>query len=555
MPQVPSNPLGKIALSCSGGGYRAASFHLGAMSYLQRLQYRGKPLLENVRMISTVSGGTITGVIYALKKQEGWSFEQVYDFILQKLRTLDLVKEGIEKLNTNVRWDNPSKRKNLINAFAELYDREFTGSKTFSEFDTMKSHLEAVVFNSTEFNNGINFRFRNSGTGYFGNFKIRVPQQLSSEVKLADAIAASSCFTGGFEPLIWPQDFVHAQSPALQQYAATATPIGLMDGGIYDNQGIESILNYKSDQPEPYFDLVIISDVASPYMKAYAPAIDKAKEGIRQLTIEHAAERLRMYNTRISVGLLLLVLAFAVAPLLWGYSNTWPTGFCIGLSLCFLCAFIGKWMLQRRVIRWKDAAIASVQKKVPRFFVEKLSHLKIEALSIRRAEPLILDRINSLITLLMDVFLKVVRRLNYYKLYDNERYIYRRMSNLIRELTEADFREVRDRRGSGPGEQSRYTTNSVLQGKYEDVVGANLKLFSETASSFGTTLWFTEDEQLANMLGTLVACGQATMCYNMLDYLEHLLFDDKNGFDKLDRRDTTTAIAAIPPMQKRLGAV
>ena len=89
-PQIPLAPLNRIALSCSGGGYRAATFHLGAVSYLNRLTFKERPLLENVKMISTVSGGTITGVIYALMKQKGHTFEEIYHFILNKLQKTDL---------------------------------------------------------------------------------------------------------------------------------------------------------------------------------------------------------------------------------------------------------------------------------------------------------------------------------------------------------------------------------------------------------------------------------------------------------------------------------
>ena len=96
---ISPTPLAKIALCCSGGGYRAASFHLGTMSYLNRLQYQGKPMLENVKMLSTVSGGTITGIVYSLQKQQGKSFQDIFDFIMARLRTLDLIKLGVEKLN------------------------------------------------------------------------------------------------------------------------------------------------------------------------------------------------------------------------------------------------------------------------------------------------------------------------------------------------------------------------------------------------------------------------------------------------------------------------
>src|SRR4051812_7582245 len=112
--KVPQNPFGRIALSCSGGGYRAAAFHLGSIAYLNELKFKGAPLLERVCLISTVSGGTITGAIYALKKQHGWSFGDIYNFILEKLHHLDLLKLSLEKLNPNAEWKNAHKTKNLI---------------------------------------------------------------------------------------------------------------------------------------------------------------------------------------------------------------------------------------------------------------------------------------------------------------------------------------------------------------------------------------------------------------------------------------------------------
>ena len=53
----------EIAISLSGGGYRAAMFHLGTLSYLNRIQLpNGKSLLDVVNTISTISGGSITGL-------------------------------------------------------------------------------------------------------------------------------------------------------------------------------------------------------------------------------------------------------------------------------------------------------------------------------------------------------------------------------------------------------------------------------------------------------------------------------------------------------------
>src|SRR5688572_17322189 len=276
----PANPFGRIALSLSGGGYRAASFHLGSMSYLQRLAFRDTPLLDHVKMISTVSGGTITGVIYAHMKQQGKSFEEVYGFIMGNLRNNDLLKDGIKKLSPGGQWKSTTKTRNLINAFSELYDLYYTAGATFAVFDKMKPPLECVVFNSTEFRYAIDFRFRNPGSGIFGNNLVQIKHELAKEVKLADAIASSSCFTGGFEPLLWPQDFVHPGSKEMLE-EDKLNPLGLMDGGIYDNQGIESILLYNKSRKERAFDLVIISDVASPYMSPYKPTAAKDQEGLR----------------------------------------------------------------------------------------------------------------------------------------------------------------------------------------------------------------------------------------------------------------------------------
>jgi predicted acylesterase/phospholipase RssA len=532
----PSRPLEKIALSCSGGGYRATSFHLGSMSYLNHLQYNGRPLLENVKLISTVSGGSITGVVYALMKQRDKSFFYIYDFLLHKLSRLDLIATGIEKLNPDAVWANPHKTKNLINAFAEQYE-QFTEGETFSVFDTMKSHLENVVFNSTEFTNAINFRFKNPQAGLSGNNMIRVNKDQLSEVKLSDVMASSSCFPGGFEPLLWPSDYVHHDSPVLKQLAATYQSakldnIGIMDGGIYDNQGIESILNYKKQQDQPYFDLVIISDVASPYMDAYKPYAGQPKTGFRKLTLNSVIKKAKVYNNWINAIFILLILSFGVFAAVTNYSPLYQ-GLAIGLSASFLLFFIVKIILINKFKSLKSFLVNKIKDLLPDFYRDKLAHLKIGELSVHRAEPLIFSRINSLVTLLVHVFLKVVRRLNYDKLYEDRRYTYRRMSNLINELTQKDFEKKAVQQVATASDEA-LKANRFFKGAYDKVVQHKIKVIAEEAASFGTTLWFTDQQKLDNALSKLVATGQFTMCYNLIKYLENLLFVPENGFELLD---------------------
>ncbi|UCF77214.1 MAG: patatin-like phospholipase family protein, partial [Betaproteobacteria bacterium] len=51
----------RIGLALSGGGFRAAAFHLGVFKKLKALG-----LLENISLLSCVSGGSIAGAFLAL---------------------------------------------------------------------------------------------------------------------------------------------------------------------------------------------------------------------------------------------------------------------------------------------------------------------------------------------------------------------------------------------------------------------------------------------------------------------------------------------------------
>lgn len=531
---LPADPFGKIALSCSGGGYRAASFHLGSMSYLNRLDFGGIPLLEHVKLISTVSGGSITGVVYAMMKQQGHSFDEIYDFLLQTLITTDLLHSGIEKLNPDAAWPYTHKRKNLINVFAAQYDQAFTGGALMSIFDNMNSHLEAVVFNCTDFEHAVNFRFRNSGSTYAGNYYNRITSKQLREVKLADVMAASSCFPGGFEPMCWPDDFVHEHSPNLRALAeknsaAAISPVGIMDGGIYDNQGVDSILRYKEQSGLPYFDLIILSDVASPDMKAFVPFKEQPKEGFRALTIKAVRKRVAKVD-RWAGGLLWLTAALGLLlPLVFDMRANWVAGVCwtfTGFAMLFL---VVRFWVKRQLHLLLFRAFLKIRDHLAPFYLRRLALFDIEELSVHRAEPLIMDRINSLITLLTSVFLKVVRRLNYNRLYEDDVYQFRRFSTLIKCLSRDNLVKA----------TSETRKPGFFTGKYDTDIGTAIQQVVEEAAAFGTTLWFTEQQLLDNVLKKLVATGQVTMCYNMILYIEQLKNIKDDQYGKLDEQVRT----------------
>ena len=87
---------------------------------------------------------------------------------------------------------------------------------------------------------------------YIGNRKIHIPVDVAKEIRLADIIAASSCFPFGFEPINFPDDFIYDEAVKLKDKSLLPHrvadgekieyPIGLMDGGVDDNQGVDSII-------------------------------------------------------------------------------------------------------------------------------------------------------------------------------------------------------------------------------------------------------------------------------------------------------------------------
>ncbi|PZR25255.1 MAG: hypothetical protein DI538_27465 [Azospira oryzae] len=192
---------------------------------------------------------------------------------------------------------------------------------------------------------------------------------------------------------------------------------------------------------------------------------------------------------------------------------------------------IALWGLAKRGIstQWRQTISNYL---MPHFSI-RFSAMKLETVPFGVLLPLLLDRAKSLYTLFTEVFLKIVRRLSYSKFYGNRSWQYRQISNLIRELTEKDY--------SGKGLDKSYTYKladggsrpAVLRGSYDTVVGAAIKAVAEKAASFGTSLWFTEQDQLDKMLDQLIITGQCTMCYNMINYLESILFQPANGFDTL----------------------
>ena len=146
-------------------------------------------------------------------KAKGKEFETFYTHFYNVLNEDKLLGIALEKLASNELWETSYKKQSLINAFALTYAELLTDG-TFKDIlkdKNNKSHLEDICFNATDFSFGLAFRFQT--TGDFGNYRLKNTNltKLSVDMKLADAIASSSCFPTGFEPLIIARRLCHRQ--------------------------------------------------------------------------------------------------------------------------------------------------------------------------------------------------------------------------------------------------------------------------------------------------------------------------------------------------------
>src|SRR5204862_7965067 len=95
----------------------------------------------------------------------------------------------------------------LICAAARVYDDFLFKNAYFDELLQTKS-FDELIFNATEFVYGLSFRFAVSESkGIIGNKYFAVPEPAARKIRIADIVAASSCFPGGFEPILFPDQF------------------------------------------------------------------------------------------------------------------------------------------------------------------------------------------------------------------------------------------------------------------------------------------------------------------------------------------------------------
>jgi len=229
-----------IALCLSGGGFRAALFHLGA---LRRLNELG--VLSEVDTISSVSGGSIVSSHLAQRigswPQRGkpiaeWEtrVEEPFRALSRRnLRTRPIVKRLLP-------W-NWLRSSTAIEALQGSYDRHLEGLKLTSLPDRPR-----FIFCATDMVFGVNWVFdsglQDAQRGRLGDYQAGYLSPAPAW-PVARAVAGSSCFPPVFAPLpmhLQPGDLRDGKYKEPDR-DKLVKQISLTDGGAYDNLGLEPV--------------------------------------------------------------------------------------------------------------------------------------------------------------------------------------------------------------------------------------------------------------------------------------------------------------------------
>lgn len=270
---------GKIGLALSGGGFRAALYHIGVLARLAEID-----VLRKVEVLSCVSGGSIVGAHYYLEvrrllreKDDSEITREDYINIVERIEKdfLDGVKTNIrtrvigglftnlkmiafphysrtervgelyeKKIYSKVDDGEGGKERWLNNLKIEPKDENSESFQPKNHNWRRKAKVPILILNATTLNTGHNWQFTATWMGeppatvdseVDGNCRLRrmyytdAPEGYTC-MRLGRAVAASSCVPGLFEPIALPNLY-------------PSYTVRLVDGGVYDNQGTAGLLD------------------------------------------------------------------------------------------------------------------------------------------------------------------------------------------------------------------------------------------------------------------------------------------------------------------------
>ena len=210
----------RVAVTLSGGGYRAALAHAGLLAGFDAQ-------CVPVHVLSTVSGGSIVGAAYALGVPPA-------EFAARLSRRKPGLPTAVVSMRS-VLLDLWAPTWNIAETYREHFEGTFFGSATLADLP----RTPLLLVNATDPEAGI----LDAREVFFRGRAPRLVidgQSLDQHVRVADVVAASGAFPGAFRPksVPWPERGDTTQT------ATKTKDRKFLDGGIIDNLGVEGLRRY-----------------------------------------------------------------------------------------------------------------------------------------------------------------------------------------------------------------------------------------------------------------------------------------------------------------------
>lgn len=480
----------ELALCLSGGGYRAAVFHLGVLTYLNRVGMpQGGKLLDRVHTITCISGGALPGISYMLSIARGQDIEENFKSLFNSL-----IYNGLSEALLKEFEHQSKSGVGLIQVLAKVYDDVFFHNAKFGEILDLVSWngIHHFSVDATDFELGMPFRFqatdridkpgRSEEYGVIGNRRHKIEHDTAREVRLADIMAATSCFPLVFEPLTYPDDFVF-DDPDMRESQDAASYV-LMDGGLVDNQGIDPALHAEEhlNTQNRSHDVLIMSDAGNSGTEEKQNAININKK-----------------SPDFFFWLFYFVSLFSgiAACVAWYYQQPFLSGCSMALAVC-IAILLG-------LFRSGEDKITNLIKDHGNVAGD---YQFIWHSAINNIATFLRDRFNTAHRMVDVIMMGHIKKSSYQTLFNSAQWKNRVMLNSLFIL-------------SSKGKWDRVLSKRNIQDK-EMTPSRHIRQNSDKANKMNTTLWFTEEEVRTGMPEAILACGQYTTCWNLLQQIDRL---------------------------------
>jgi predicted acylesterase/phospholipase RssA len=230
-----------VILTFSGGGKRAMAMSYGVMEKLKetRISWHGseRSLLDEVDIISSVSGGSVTAAYYGLYGDR--LFQDFSERVLYREIKADLLKEVFSPRGWFRIFSSDFSRTDLTN---EYYDREFFHGATFGD---MRKARPFILINATDMMQGSRFEFSQD------QFDLLCSDL--SQLHVSRAVTASTAFPVIFAPMRLDN---HAGECGYQppEWLIRDHEEKDMSNGMYDQSRM--LMTYLDSQRRPFIKLV-----------------------------------------------------------------------------------------------------------------------------------------------------------------------------------------------------------------------------------------------------------------------------------------------------------